>query len=70
MMLTPRGVAGIGAYVGTGASRSIAARRGESGTGVVAVMASCKARTLGSNRGDTWNISSIISGGWTVGATR
>ena len=58
MMGTLGGVGGMGAYRGTGASRSIATRRGESGMGVDVVIASRRALTLGRSRGETVSISS------------
>ena len=61
-MVTPSGVEGMGTYKGGGASRSIAIRRGESGTGVEAMMVSRRVRTLGCRRGDTRNTSSTIGG--------
>ena len=67
MTLTPSGVGGMGAYRGRGASRSMATRRGESRTGVVVMIASRRARTLGCKRGETWNTSSITAGRAVVG---
>ena len=40
MIVTPKGVASMGAYKGTGVSRSMTCRRGESGTRVDVVMVS------------------------------
>ena len=58
MTVIPRGVGGMGAYKGRGASRSMAMCRGESGTGVEAMIVSRRARTLGCSMGDTVKTSS------------
>ena len=64
--VTPAGVAGMGTYV-RGQSRSMASRKGESGTGVEAKMASRMARTWGCKKGETVVTSSGIAGGATGG---
>ena len=62
-MVTPWVVEGMGMYEGTGASRPIASCRGESGTGVEAMIMSLRAQTLGCSRGETANTSSDRGGG-------
>ena len=63
MTVTPTGVAGMGAYKGAGASRPMAACRGESGTRVGAMMASRKVQAWGRRKGETVKVSSMMGGG-------
>ena len=60
MMVTLTGVEGMGAYKGSGVSRPIATRRGESGIRVEAMIVSRRVWTLGCRKGETASTSSVI----------